>query len=251
MKVRSLSFILVIALFVSSCNLPSDTPGSDPTPTLGAEPVLPEDTPIPSETPLPTDTPPPTLTSTPTVPIAWPKGAGVNCRLGPGIAWIEEGALLVDQKATIVGINADRTWYYIKEVNNPGLQCWVAASVTETAGNLENLPIVPNPTASVIKVTIEKPDDVNIGGCVGPVQAIKLKGTVEVNGPMDVEANFSSEQDGALPSFTINFDSFGSKSVSDDGYTPTLIMGTFTYWVRLVVTSPNNKQAEKTFEVTC
>jgi len=47
---------------------------------------------------------------------------------------------------------------------------------------------------------------------------------------------------------TTNFDAFGSKNVSVD-YTPTLTAG--TYWVRLIVTEPNDIQAEVKYTLEC
>lgn len=252
---RKISLFLVFVIALASCNLPTNAPTGDdgnvppPAPTAVNSPIPPTATPIPSATPPPTDTPPPTLTSTPTIPIAWPKDVGVNCRYGPSVDWLVVGALLVEQTAEITGKNAAGTWWYVKTPNAPGNPCWVSGSVTNTAGNLANLPIIPTPDATVTKVTLKKPDNIHVGGCVGPILPMELKGSIEVNGPVQVKWHFETEQGGALPDKTLNFDSVGEKSVSDNSYTPPLVAG--DYWVKLVVTSPNGKVAEKSYKITC
>ena len=241
---------LVLALALGACNLPSGRPGtptatseSQPSPTLAAS------TEIPSATPLPSDTPPLTLTPTHTVPIAWPKEVGVNCRFGPSTDWLVVGALLVEQTATIQGKNAASTWWYVTTPNDPGTPCWVSGAVTNTAGNLATVPVVNPPSASVTKVTIEKPDTISVAGCLGPIQPMELAGSIQVNGPTEVKWRFETEQGGALSTGTTSFAGAGSKDVSDDSYTPPLVAG--SYWVKLVVTSPNDKSAETTYKIEC
>ena len=201
MKTRLLSLLFVIALSVSACNLPSSLPTETPVPPLPSPTVentaiTPSETPLPTMTPLPTDTPLPTATGTPTVPIAWPSEVNVNCRVGPGTEWLVIGALLTDQTATISGKNSSGTWWYVNTPNSLNTPCWVAASVTDTAGNLSALPVIAPPTVSVTKVTIEKPDDISIAGCMGPAQSLDLKGSIEMNGPGTVEWRFETEQGG-------------------------------------------------------
>ena len=257
MNVRKFSLILITALFISSCNLPSNMPTGDveklePSPTRENTPLpLPPTatlTPIPSETPLPTDTPLPTPTGTPTVPTVWAKDINVNCRLGYGTEWLAIAALLVDQPATITGKNATGTWWYITPPNAPGTSCWVAASVTNTAGNLAGLPIISQSTASVTKVTIEKPDTISVAGCMGPMQPLSLKGNIEMNGPGTASWHFDTEQSGTLVAHSTNFDTVGSKSVADS-FVPPLTVG--SYWVKLVVTSPNGEVAESNYTIEC
>ena len=257
MNSRIFSIVLVLALLLSSCNLPANAPPVEenndvvePSPTL--ENTLPSATPeptatlVPSETPLPTDTPLPTATFTPTVPIAWPKDENVNCRFGYGTDWLAVGALMNGQPATIIAKNAGETWWFLTLQN--GTSCWVAASVTLTAGNLAGLPVYSQATASVTKVTIEKPKNISVAGCLGPVQPLELSGSIETNGPATVEWHFKTEQAGALTAHSIDFDTFDTKSFSDS-FVPTLTAG--EYWVRLVVTSPNGKTAESSYKIEC
>jgi hypothetical protein len=159
------------------------------------------------------------------------------------------GALLVGQTATIQGRNADSSWWYVVTPNEPGKPCWVAASVTNVAGNVAGLQVVSAPDASVIDVSVEvEPDTRSVAGCIGPIQPVSLEGNIEVNGPVKVKWYFETQQSGPMATQTTNFNSADSKDVSVD-YTPVLTAG--TYWVRLIVVEPNNKTAEAKYEIEC
>ena len=253
MKTKLISLLLLTTLLLSACNLPSNAP--DPTetpvpasPTSENTPVPPTATatPIPSETPLPTDTPLPTATVTPSVPIAFPKDLNVNCRLGYGTEWLAIGALIKDQPATIIGTNPTQSWWYVKL--SDATQCWVASSVTDTAGSLIGLPTIDQATASVINVTIEEPETITVAGCLGPIQPLNLKGTIETDGPTSVTWHFESEQSGVISDHAIDYSLAGSQTVADS-FTPPLVEG--SYWVKLVAFIPNEKVAETTYKIEC
>jgi len=252
MKPRILLAVLVLVLAMLACNLPSNIPAT-PTPTLEILPsstaTQPLPTNLPTQTPLPTNTPAPTLTSTPTIPIAFPKDVNVNCRLGPGTPWIPLSALVVGQSSPISGKNSDGTWWNIADPQNTGMKCWVAASVVNTAGNVAAIPVVDIPKASVTNVTVNvDPKTTSVAGCIGPILPIKIKGTIETNGPTTVKWHFETQKDGNLENQSTDFDTFGSKDFSVD-YTPPVTEGTF--WVRLVVTNPNDLQAETSYKIEC
>ncbi|HEX9333240.1 MAG TPA: hypothetical protein VF896_15210 [Anaerolineales bacterium] len=251
MKSRTLLSILTYVLVMSACNLPSNVAITE-TPTLAAitpSSTQPLPTDIPTQTLLPSNTPPPTSTSTPTVPVAFPKEVAVNCRLGPGIAWIVLSGLSVGTNAQIVGKTADTGWWYIVDPFNSSRNCWVASSVTNTSGNLGGIPVVAAPKATVTKVTVDvDPNTISVAGCVGPILPLDITGTVETNGPTTVQWHFETQQGGAMATQTTDFDAFGSKTFSVD-YTPPLTAG--TYWVRLIVISPNDVQAEVKYTIEC
>ncbi len=245
MNKRILIASLVIILMMSACNLPSGVTATA-TPTS----IFPTETPTAAFTAVPTETPSPTIEPTPTIPIAWPSDKGVNCRLGPGTEWVTIGALLVGETANIQGRNGDSSWWYVVTKGNPGSPCWVAASVTITAGNLANLAVINPPIASVTEVSIKlEPKDISLPGCFGPVQPIKFEGSISVNGPVKVKWYFETEQDGPMSSDTINFGFADSKKVETSSFTPDIAEGTF--WVRLVVVEPNSKTAEAKYKVVC
>lgn len=248
-KVAMLLFLLT-ATVVSSCNFPVSAPQATATLPVTDTPVIPTDTPQPTNTPLPTDTPPPTFTFTPSVPTITTNDKPVNCRLGPGTAWLAVSGLKLGQSSQIVGKNSDTSWWLIQDPLNPGRNCWVAASVTSASGNLSGLQVVQTPAASVTNVTISlDPKSINLGLlCLLPMPAVKIKGTIETNGPTSVKWHFETQQGGALPNKETEFDAFGVKEVSAE-YTPVLPIG--TYWVRLIATSPNSLVAEATYKIEC
>lgn len=250
MKSRSFLFVLALVLAMLACNLPSNAATETPTLVLVTPSVtqsLPTN--VPTQTPLPSNTPPPTSTGTPTVPVAFPKEVAVNCRLGPGISWIVLSGLSVGTSSQIVGKSGDGGWWQIIDPFNSSRRCWVAASVTNTAGNVTSIPVVEAPKATVTKVNVEvDPKSLSIVGCIGPILPLKIKGTIETNGPASVKWHVETQQGGAMSTQTIDFDAFGSTDFSVD-YTPTLTAG--TYWVRLIVSEPNDIQAETKYTLEC
>lgn len=250
MKSRSFLFVLALVLAMLACNLPSNAATETPTLSIFTPSITqPAFTEIPTQTLLPSNTPPPTSTSTPTVPVALPKDVAVNCRLGPGVDWVVLSGLSVGASSQIVGKSGDGGWWYIVDPFNSGRKCWVASSVTTTAGNLAGIPIVEAPQATVTKVTVDvDPKSLSVAGCVGPILPLKISGTIETNGQTSVKWHFETEQGGAMSAQTSDFDAFGSKNVSVD-YTPTLTAG--TYWIRLIVTEPNAVQAEVKYTLIC
>ena len=250
MKSQSSLFVLALVLAMLACNLPSGAATETPTLAIitpsATQPLF---TDTPTQTLLPSNTPPPTSTTTPTVPVAFPKEVAVNCRLGPGVGWIVLSGLNVGATSQIVGKSGDGGWWYIVDPFNSGRKCWVAASVTNTAGNLASIPVVEAPKATVTKVTVDvDPKTLSVAGCIGPILPLEIAGTIETNGPTSVKWHFETQQGGAMSNQTTDFDALGSKNVSVD-YTPTLTAG--TYWVRLIVTEPNAVQAETKYTIEC
>lgn len=248
MKSHVLLSILVLALAISGCNLPSNVPTATPTLTI---PTVTQDlsTATPTLTPMPSNTAPPAATSTPTVPVAFPKEVAVNCRLGPSVGWIALSGLSVGTSSQISGKSADGGWWYIADPLNSARKCWVAASVTNTSGNLASIPVVAAPDATVTDVNIDvEPDTISAAACPGAATPIEIGGEIETNGPVEVTWRFETEQGGAMTTQTTEFETFGTQDFSVD-FTPTLAEG--DYWVRLIVTSPNNMQAEAEYTIDC
>ena len=251
MNKRTLITSFVLTLAILACNLPAGG-SSTQTPNVPAiteTSVVPLDTPIPTFTLVPTETPLPTFTSTPAIPIAWPLDKGVNCRFGPSTDWVSIGALLVGQTAAIQGKNGDATWWYVSTPDDPGKPCWVAGSVTITAGNLANLPVINPPFASVIDVSVKlEPKEIILTSCADSVPPITFKGSITVNGPTKVEWHFETEQDGSMSVHTTEFKNADTKTV-EDSFTPSPPAG--SYWVKLIITKPNDKVSEAKYKITC
>jgi hypothetical protein len=251
MKSKILIPALILAFLMQACNIPTsslitETPTPETSPSPTPQP-LPTD--IPTGTPPPTDTPPPTLTFTPSVPIAFPRDVAVNCRLGPGQAWVVVSGMNPGQTAQILGKNSEGNWWYIVDPFSSGRNCWVSTSVVNTAGNLASIPVVQTPSASVTKVTVRiDPNTLNVPGCLGPILPSKIEGTIETNGPTTVRWYFETQQGGQMSTENTVFDTFGSRTFTVN-YTPLLTAG--TYLVRLIVTSPNAMQAEASYRIEC
>jgi hypothetical protein len=242
------SFILLFAIL--ACNMPGSGTELQP-PDVTETSTLILDQPTSTLTPIPTDTPLPSFTPTPTIPIAWPLDKGVNCRFGPGVEWATISSLLVGQTATIQGKNSDSSWWFVTTQNDPGKPCWVAASVSLTAGNLANLPLVNSPFASVTKVSLKlDPNEIDLTPlCAGPVPPITIKGVIDTNGPTLVKYYFETEQGGQQPIQQINFKGTDSKTTAEFMYAPPA--GAGTYWVKLVIVSPNDKVAQEKYKIKC
>ena len=244
--------IIALVLAMLACNFPSNVAVTE-TPTVV---VLPSDTPppptaLPTQTLISTNTPPATSTSTPSVPTVFATNVGVNCRFGPGIVWAPISALAAGQGSQIVGKNSDGSWWYIVDPFNSGRKCWVATSVTATGGNLSSVPVVETPQASVTKVTVDvDPRTISTTSCSDPISALKLKGTIETNGPTEVQWHFETQQGGAMPVQNTDFDAFGPKEFSVEYVIPSPRTAG-TYWVRLIVTDPNDMQAEVSYKIEC
>ncbi len=252
MKPKTLFPTLMLVLSMLACNLPSNLPVTE-TPTLqiitSPTVTLSFPTGLSTQTPPPPNTVPPPATATPSVPVAFPASVNVNCRLGPGTAWVPISALVVGQSSQITGKSADGSWWNITDPASSSRRCWVSASVVSTGGNLASVPVIEPPTASVTNVIVSvDPKTISAAGCLGPILPIKIDGTIETNGPTEVRWRFETQPGGAMTNQTIDFDAFGEENFSVD-YTPPVAAG--TYWVRLIVTSPNNIQAETTYKIEC
>ena len=243
---------IALILATLACNLPSNVPVTEtPTVVLLPSNTSPPPTELPTQTPLSTNTPPPTSTSTPSVPIVFAKEVGVNCRFGPGIAWTAISSLAAGQGSQIVGKNSEGSWWYIVDPFNSGRRCWVAASVTTTGGNLASVPVVEDPRASVTKVTVDVgPRTISTTACADIISPLKIAGTIETNGPTTVKWHFETQQGGPMLEQSTDFDAFGVKEFSVEYPLPSP-RTPGTYWVRLIVTSPNSIQAEVSYKIEC
>ncbi len=113
---------------------------------------------------VPTATKTPTLTSTsapvpitvpPGAPQAKVSGAFINIRSGPGANYQYIGALKNGDVVTIIGRNADRTWWVVQGAQ---LRGWVinTPSLIQVSGDTTNVPLAaapPSPIATVGSAT--------------------------------------------------------------------------------------------------
>jgi hypothetical protein len=253
LKIPILVTMITLIFAMLACNYPgyaaeTNTPSVYELPTN----TQPAATGLPIPGPLSTNTPAiPVTGPTPSVPAVFANEFGVHCRFGPGTTWAAVSSVAEGDSSQIVGQNSDSSWWYILDPFNEGQRCWVAASVTTTGGNLASVPIVGAPQASVTEVSVDvNPKTIRPSSCADPASTITIAGSIETNGPATVDLRFETQQGGSLSDRTINFTSFGVQEFSAE-YDPPSPLTAGTYWVRLVVTSPNDIQAEVTYTIEC
>ena len=195
-------------------------------------------------TAVPTGTPLPTPTSTPAAPIAWPKGLGVNCRYGPGKEWEVVSSLSAETDTEIKGRTINTAWWYVSDPINLGEFCWVAYDVVNTAGNMNIIPIVAPPAASVTAIMVDVL--VTFSACGGSNEVI-FNGSISANGPTMVTYHweFGGDEQEVTPDETIEFSETGTQKITTDVFAADC----GDYSVKLIVTSPNNEMVEKAFKI--
>ena len=237
---KRLFAILALVLAVLACNWSDIVPP--------AAPVI-EPSPLPTFaistlTSTPTETPLPTLTSTPDMPIAWPKDLGVNCRFGPGKEWEIVSSINTGTITEIEARTVDTAWWYVQDPLHTGDYCWVSYDVMDTAGNLNIVPLVEPPMASVTAVTL---DAVITFTACGSANQVKFNGSIAANGPIEVTYHWEVDGDGQLitPDETLSFTEAKTQKISTDVFSADC----GDYSAKLLVTSPNEESAEKNFKI--
>lgn len=253
MKHISFLMLIMVSFLLTSCSLGAPEPTQTPTPTLAlptATEPLPSSTPTPTFTAEPTDIPTPVLTATPSFPMVTPIDEPVNCRFGPSVDYAQVGALKVGEYTQVFGKTSAGDWWQVQNPTETSQKCWVAASVTTGSGNFSEIGVVIAPTAFVTNLTLKVDmETISLSLCTDPFEPINLKGTIETNGPLTAKWHFETEQGGVMPEQTLEFKTFGSQDVSAE-YMP-LLVKPGTYWVRLIVTSPNSTKVETTYKIDC
>jgi len=212
--------IAIFALGMSSCNLLDDQTTETPPPSV--QPTF--DTPtssvstptlVPIETLLAIDTPTIPPTSTPGVLRASPKDQPVNCRFGPGTQYGIAGALNLGRQAEMIGRNEDSSWWYVKNPSDPSTLCWLAASVTDTVGNVDSLPVVEPPEIMVTSVNVNiDPPAMNVA-CDAFPQSVIVNAFITTNGPSIVIWRWESSDGKTSSEKNLLFEEGGTKSVQD------------------------------------
>ena len=156
-----MGMILILAL---ACNIDNSTSQTQATQlainpevatsveeTLRASNILlstPIHSPTPTFTPTPSMTPTPSSTPTPSIPIV-SVSLDTNCRTGPGKIYDYIGALLVGEKAVVVGKHTNTNYWIIKNPDRSG-NCWLwgsYATVTGDKASLQEYAVPATPTA--------------------------------------------------------------------------------------------------------
>jgi len=232
--------LLALILAALACNWSNVAPPAAPVIEPSSLPTFA----ISTLTPVPTETPLPTVTSTPDMPIAWPKDQGVNCRYGPGQAWDTVSSLLPGTTTEIKGRTVDTSWWYVNDPLKQDSFCWVSYDVVDTAGNLNIIPIVEPPTASVTKVTA---DAVVAFIACGSSNSATFNGSITTNGPATVTYHWevSGDDQNTTADETLQFARTGSQTVTANAFSADC--GEYT--LTLHVTDPNETSVDKAFKI--
>jgi len=190
----------------------------------------------------------PSATPTSSAPMVTPASADVNCRYGPGVVYLTTGSLRVGEMVAINATIADHSWWRITDPRNPGVSCWVNASVTTATGDLALVPMVDPPGGLVVGVSVDPINDVT-AACDGPT-AFNPRGAITTNGPATVTYRWEISKDGSYFHGTANatliFTEAGTQTLNpgaDHG-------GCGNYVVKLIVAGPNAVSAEEPFTIS-
>jgi hypothetical protein len=236
---------LVLAAALAACTL--DTP---------LPPALPPAPPVETQTPPagtatlfapPLDPPTYTPTSTPSTASVRPKDALVNCRVGPGTAYVLIGELKEGQSTKIAGRNSQGTWYYIHDPGNPGGFCWVSADFVVVTGSAEGLPIVNPPAPSVVDLALTVDPTIMTVACDQFPQAVYMTAVITTDGPALVTYRWEASTGVSSADNSIIFDEAGTKTISDYYR----IGGPNDYWIAIHAVSPNEMRQQANFRVIC
>jgi hypothetical protein len=261
MKMFRRMILILAALAMVSCSMPGYTGGQQATDSQVLPPTEMVTTPIvvdsptpepPTLTPTVTDTPTPEFTPTLSTPMVAAISQNVPCLFGPGVVYgpVSSSQLEPGMSVPIIGRNEVGTWWQIQDPKIEKYKCWVDGSVTTASGDLASVLIVKDPLPYVTSAKIStKPKTITVAGCMGPIQPITISGTISTIGPTTVKWHFETQQGGAMASQVTEFVKYGSQDVSNKSFTPSLTAG--TYWVRLVIDSPNKVVGETTYKIEC
>jgi hypothetical protein len=244
--------VVIFVFALASCNLPTDQPTETPTPSI--QPIL--ETPtlsISTPTPIPIETlltfEPATLTptSTPSTILASPKDQPVNCRFGPGTSYAVAGALNPGRQAEIIGRNLDSSWWYVRNPSNPSTSCWLAASATDTVGNVESLLVVNPPEIMVTGISVSvDPPAMNVA-CDAFPQAVIVSAQITTNGPSIVIWRWESSTGTVSDEKSLLFEEGTTKLVQE--YVQVNSASDYSIQIRTLL--PNVLIGQANFKVTC
>jgi hypothetical protein len=138
------------AFLASSCSAGrSDLP---PSPAASTEQPATETPPPPSLTPTVTSTATPLPSSTPTQAPRLRVAENTNCRSGPGVEYLFQGALKAGEVAEVVGRSAEQGYWFVTGPGLPPQGCWLTGELAEVEGETDPVPIytaAPSPTPQV------------------------------------------------------------------------------------------------------
>lgn len=231
---RCFQFMGIISILLAACSF------TVPEPTI---------TPTPASTATFSFTSTPAVTSTATLVnvTLTVKDALINCRYGPGIGYALINEIEQGVTARVIGRDESSTWWYIRDPGNPNGLCWVSATVTESQGPVDQLPVVQSPVPMVTNVSLRVEPTHIVVACDQFPQTVFFEAEITVDGPTymtwrwEVSTGVSSN-DGLLV-----FEESGTK-VLNEYYQ---IAAPNEYWIQLHILTPNESVTQVTFPVSC
>ena len=194
-------------------------------------------------------------TSTPTLlPIVTPirvtltvKDTLVNCRFGPAVTYALINELSQGESARVVGRNESSTWWYVRDPGNQNRYCWVSASVTETQGAAEELPVIQSPVVTVTSVSLRVEPNRIVVDCDQFPQTIFLEAEVTSNGPTFVTWRWEASTGVSSNDAILVFQEAGTQIINDYYQ----IGAPNEYWINLHILAPNEWIEQVKFPVSC
>jgi hypothetical protein len=179
--------------------------------------------------------------------MVFPMDDPVNCRYGPSVAYSVIGGLDLGRQAEMLGRSADSEWWYVRNPSNPSTNCWLAASVTDTIGNVDALPVMEAPLALVTRVDVTvNPIAVN-APCDAFPQYVTATAEIFTNGPTNVLWRWESSDGEVFEKDPLLFLE-GSSQVVQLYYR---VKGVNNYWLEVHILSPNDTNGRVYFKVNC
>ena len=204
-------------------------------------------TPAPTAIIIPTSTPAIIPTATLVRVTLTVKDTLINCRYGPGTGYALINELSQDESARVIGRDASLNWWYIRDPGNPNGFCWISASVAETQGAVEELPVVQAPVTNVTKTNLRAEPDRIVVGCDQFPQTIFLEAEVTTDGPAYVTWRWEASTGATSDNVILVFEK-AEKQVINDYYQ----IGTPNdYWVKLHITTPSEIIVQVNIPVSC
>jgi uncharacterized protein YraI len=148
-NLKLLVAFLVLCLFISACNLPSNAPGEITAGDASATPT-PVAQEIASVTPTATAAVAPVASCIGTV----TTNTDANVRSGPGQVYSVLGVIPQGGTAPVAGKNFDGTWWYIQFAAGSGGHAWIASSVTTATCIPNELAVISAPPTPVIPTNV-------------------------------------------------------------------------------------------------
>jgi SH3-like domain-containing protein len=212
-------------------------------------------TPEPTTTPAPifTATFSPTLTPTviPTATLArvtlTVKDTLINCRFGPGVGYAFINELSQGESARVIGRDELSTWWYIRDPRNPNGSCWVSASVTETQGPADQLPVVESPIPTVTKVNLRLEPTRIVVNCDQFPQTVFFEAEITVNGPTYMTWRWEASTGVSSTDGLLVYGEAGTKIINDYYQ----IAAPNEYWIQLHILTPNESVTQVAFPASC